>query len=817
MEKFLQVSFLAVAVFTGVAAIAAPGVTITSIPVAAANMAQGSFSNIIYAVKLDVSGENLTVSSIQFVLQGNYDADDLGNVGVYYNTTAASISGATFGGAVAANFAGPHAFSVNAGKLIAAGTSIYLIIAANINNAATDNHTVSIDGATNPINLTAVIPPAVINNQTDLGGMQTIQAADITFTTVAVPDGTLNQGSFTNPIYIVKMDVATEPITISTITATLTGNFDIDDLGNVGVYYNFSNPAIAGAAFGGGTAGSFSAPHSLSIPAGRLIPAGTSVYILITVNINSNATDNHLVNINGLINPVGFTTQTAPNIILNETNIGGIHTIQAADLNISTVPLPTGSLNPGTFSNIVYIAKVDVSTEPITTSSIQLVLDGNFDNDDLGSVSVYFNSAPNLSGASFGGGLSGAFSAPHIFSIPAGRVLGVGSTTFIIVTVNVNSSATDNHTIHIDGAANPIGITTTTAPNFFDTQSDISGIQTIQAADIILSTVPLLPGQLLPGSTSNIIYILKIDVGGNPVTLTNAQFTLGGNYDTDDLGNLGLYYNSNPNLTGATFLGGTTVNVGGPHTFSLPSGRLIAANTVGYMLFTVNINSLATLGNTVGTDGATEPVVFSYTTTPNITDNQSNAAGLFSIANAALPLTLTRFIAKNTSGSEVQLEWTTAKEINTKNFDVQWSTDGMSFHSAGTVAAYGNTQSDKSYSFMHHTTVGGLNYYRLKMIDVDGQFTYSPVLIVKLASLSHNVVIAPNPVVMQLRLLMNGSEQVKTVRVIDISGKVVLQTSAPKNSNIITIPFSTFPKGLYTAELIMDHGTEHIQFIKVGR
>ncbi len=59
-------------------------------------MAKGSSSNIIYAAKMKVLTEPVTVSNIQFTLSGTYDNDDLTAITIYYNPTATTISGASY-------------------------------------------------------------------------------------------------------------------------------------------------------------------------------------------------------------------------------------------------------------------------------------------------------------------------------------------------------------------------------------------------------------------------------------------------------------------------------------------------------------------------------------------------------------------------------------------------------------------------------------------------------------------------------------------------------------------------------------------------
>ncbi|MEO5590946.1 MAG: hypothetical protein ABIR15_15975, partial [Chitinophagaceae bacterium] len=283
---------------------AGPDVTISTVAVAAGNINQGSSNNIIYIAKVMVTGSALTINSIEANLGGNFDNDDFGNILLYYNLTAPSLTGAVASGNVPGNVASPHLFTIPAGRVVAAGSTIYILIVTNASNTATDNHTVLIDGAVNPIIINSSSAPVITNSQTDAAGIQTIQAADLSFATIPLTAADINQGSSNNIVYVAKLDVATEPITINSITVNLSGNFDNDDLNNVLLYYNLTAPSLTGAIASGNVPGNVAAPHVFTIPGGRVVPAGSSIYILIVANVNNTATDNHTVTVNGAVDPI---------------------------------------------------------------------------------------------------------------------------------------------------------------------------------------------------------------------------------------------------------------------------------------------------------------------------------------------------------------------------------------------------------------------------------------------------------------------------------------------------------------------------------
>ncbi|MEP6681758.1 MAG: hypothetical protein ABJA35_00795, partial [Parafilimonas sp.] len=166
---------------------AAPKAVLTTSSIAASNINQGSTNLIVYAVNMKVTVTAVTVNNVKFTLSGTHDNSDLTYAYIYYNATAPVISGASYLGSVAANFAGPHNYSVNISKAMAVNEEGYYIIAVSLTNTATDNRTIQINGATNPVVFGYSAATTVVNNQTNKAGLQTIQAADITLSSSAVP------------------------------------------------------------------------------------------------------------------------------------------------------------------------------------------------------------------------------------------------------------------------------------------------------------------------------------------------------------------------------------------------------------------------------------------------------------------------------------------------------------------------------------------------------------------------------------------------------------------------------------------------------
>lgn len=96
-----------------------------------------------------------------------------------------------------------------------------------------------------------------------------------------------------------------------------------------------------------------------------------------------------------------------------------------------------------------------------------------------------------------------------------------------------------------------------------------------------------------------------------------------------------------------------------------------------------------------------------------------------------LPVELTSFVA-TPKGNTVELVWKTASELNNDRFEIERSHDNLTFTKIGFVRGSGTTTEAKEYRFIDEQ-VSGVLYYRLKQVDFDGAFAYSPVVEVRVA------------------------------------------------------------------------------------
>jgi hypothetical protein len=95
-------------------------------------------------------------------------------------------------------------------------------------------------------------------------------------------------------------------------------------------------------------------------------------------------------------------------------------------------------------------------------------------------------------------------------------------------------------------------------------------------------------------------------------------------------------------------------------------------------------------------------------------------------SNSILPVTLINFKATSYTDA-VQLSWTTVNELSFDRYDLERAANGRNFTRIGSVQTI-NTAVMKTYSWPDNAPLAGVSYYRLKMIDIDGDFTLGNVL-----------------------------------------------------------------------------------------
>ena len=162
-----------------------------------------------------------------------------------------------------------------------------------------------------------------------------------------------------------------------------------------------------------------------------------------------------------------------------------------------------------------------------------------------------------------------------------------------------------------------------------------------------------------------------------------------------------------------------------------------------------------------------------------------------------LPVDLISFDAQLEQNKTVKVTWSTASEINSSHFEVERSVDGQRFSKIKTVNSIGNSTIDQSYKIIDDAPIKGLNYYRLKQIDVDGSFEHSEIKVVNIGGSSAVIELYPNPA--RNILYINGmNESNFQVNVYNQLGSLVKTINKSNNE----VDINAFPNGVYYFQIV---------------
>jgi hypothetical protein len=188
-----------------------------------------------------------------------------------------------------------------------------------------------------------------------------------------------------------------------------------------------------------------------------------------------------------------------------------------------------------------------------------------------------------------------------------------------------------------------------------------------------------------------------------------------------------------------------------------------------------------------------------------------------------LPVELINFTGWHNAEQGVNyLQWITLTELNTAYFDVEKRTEYDVFSNIGTVDAAGNSLSMLSYAFIDDGPAYGNNYYRLKMTDQDGSFSYSNIINIPVQAMqSADFTIYPNPVSNTMELnVYSVADCNASISITDMLGRSVLvqHLTFLKGNTHYILNTQGLAAGAYTITLVQHaSGTSTAkQFIKLN-
>ena len=183
-----------------------------------------------------------------------------------------------------------------------------------------------------------------------------------------------------------------------------------------------------------------------------------------------------------------------------------------------------------------------------------------------------------------------------------------------------------------------------------------------------------------------------------------------------------------------------------------------------------------------------------------------------------LPVTFVSLNGYQRGPGSIQLEWRVANETGIDHYDVERSVTGISFAKiSNSVPSAGSSL----YTLLDQNPNRGVNFYRVKAVDVSGQKTYTNIVKVVLGITAGSITIAPNPIIgNQVSLQFNNEPQgFYNFRLFNSVGQLVLEKvlnhSGGSSTQTIELPYK-FSQGIYNADIILPDNTRVAQRIVIA-
>lgn len=237
--------------------------------------------------------------------------------------------------------------------------------------------------------------------------------------------------------------------------------------------------------------------------------------------------------------------------------------------------------------------------------------------------------------------------------------------------------------------------------------------------------------------------------------------------------------------------------------FSYLDAELNSINENELELFACNSGSCTELGYT------------SRDATANtVSLNGVNSFSTLTLGNNLHPLPVTLINFSVTKNDDVaQLNWQTAMEENNAGFDIEKSVNGKTFSKIGFVKGNGNSYTTQTYSFDDKLSFNEPNtiYYRLKQLDYNGKFAYSPVQKLILSGYQKNVKAWYNASAKSIEISIpnNKITGMATYQLLDMQGRL-LRTEKYQSvgtNNTIQINMDGMAKSIYQLIINSELGT----------
>jgi hypothetical protein len=196
-----------------------------------------------------------------------------------------------------------------------------------------------------------------------------------------------------------------------------------------------------------------------------------------------------------------------------------------------------------------------------------------------------------------------------------------------------------------------------------------------------------------------------------------------------------------------------------------------------------------------------------------VTDVQIDGIAVSTNWSDIVPVELTSFAA-SVNGNSVNLNWSTATELNNSGFNIERKSNGLNWTNIAFVSGFGTTTETKNYTYSDNDLTSGNYSYRLKQVDFDGTFKYSNIVEVEVVTpnqfeLSQNY---PNPfnpsTTIKFKLPEAGNVKLSVYNLLGQEVKTIVTGFRAAGSYSINFDASSLSSGIYLYRIEANNFTQ---------
>jgi len=220
-----------------------------------------------------------------------------------------------------------------------------------------------------------------------------------------------------------------------------------------------------------------------------------------------------------------------------------------------------------------------------------------------------------------------------------------------------------------------------------------------------------------------------------------------------------------------------------------------------------------------GSGTITQTNIFGSTLSIRVCVDTNTSAEGTTIDNVSVPETGAKLFVLPIAWGDIKLEktfrghqisWNTESETNNDYFEIERSMDGEIFEVIGMVDGAGNSSIRNEYNYVDENVIEGEYYYRLKQVDLDGQYDFSKTYSIVNRSANNNTKIFPNPFHEKLTLKLANTTTPSPIFIYNIYGSLIDMHSYSEGLEHIDIDTQDYNPGVY----MVIHGTDKYKLVK---